>query len=830
MKFKNKHEGFTMKKLISVFSLLTIFAFLSFPLLAQGTNTNTAKIPKTILVTFSVNMELERLMGGFNSANDTVYVAGTFNEWKKVPMSVSPNDSNLFFVSIPIDVSVNDTLRFNFCYGKDHWEEEVREYKIFQNDYDRGSVEILGMGFNSSDFADFPMKMQFRCDMREQLKNGNFTREDRLFVFGNFNDWKGIDYELHDAEGDSVYTRTFQNFKRYQRLYFNFVRFSNNTYKRENFIERTFSLPMMGLNIYSTVWAMTDSFHIPKTIQATFSIDMELERVSGSFNLEKDSLFIGGNFNKWGKILMTQSQPNNAIYSVILPIAMSTDDTLRFNFCYSGEKWETIPVRQYALTQNDYVNNKFNLDHLVFNSDLSPSSPRVEFRCNMRLAMKRGNFTRGDKLFVRGNFNGYEGYDYFLKDADGDSIYSGIFCDFKKDQSISFNYVKSHNRIEVGEFGKTRYTSVNLPDNNIYEAYWEDNNRETLKPIQIKFTLDMELERLVGFFNPATDSVSVRGTFNEWQYDWMKPTAANPDVFEAAIITEAALGDTISFKFFYPPSRWDAGYDSLYKFSYLPISQEIYNSGLAEYNTVFNACGCVMNNETTILFTCNTNGAKINGMPNGSEFKTLHLFGGNSPLKWPKSGWQNADSTLGVQMYDDGTHGDKKAGDNIFSNEVTFPKYSSMIVQYKYSANWGTPQNGGLNENEAPGIKRALYLKQHVYNASVEDAFGVMKSAEVITRINTHEEQVPTTFVLKQNYPNPFNPETVISWQLAVGSNVTLKVYDILGNEIATLVNEEQPVGTYQVSFNQQQLASGIYFYQLRAGDFVQTKKMILLR
>lgn len=821
-----------MKKLISSLFFLFLFAILLVPVSQLDANTNHNQTSKTIQVTFSVNMELERLASGFNSATDTVYVAGTLNEWKKIPMSVSPNDSDLFFVSLSIDVSVNDTLRFNFCYRKDHWEEEVREYIIYQNVYDLGLAEILGLGFNSTELADFPMKMQFKCDMREQLKNGNFTREDRLFVLGNFNDWKGIDYELHDADGDSIYSRTFQSFKHNQRLYFNFVRYSNGTYKRENFIERTFSLPFHDFNVYSSVWAMTDSFHISKTIQATFSIDMELERLSGLFNPEKDSLFIGGNFNKWEKVLMTRSQPNNFVYLVTLPIAISTDDTLRFNFCYSGEKWETIPVRRYALTQQDYSNNKIELSFIGFNYDNSPSSPQVEFKCNMRIAMKRGNFTRGDKLFVRGNFNGDKGYDYFLKDTDGDSIYSGIFCDFKKNQPISFYYVKNHNGIEVGEFGKTRYTSVNLPDNNLCEAYWEDNNRENLKPIQIKFTLDMELEKLIGFFNPATDSVSVRGIFNDWQYQWMKPTAANSDIFETTVVTDAALGDTISFKFFYPPNRWDAGYDSLYKFSYLPISQEIYNSGVVEYNTTFGMCACVMNNETTILFTCNTNGAKINGMPDGSEFKTLHLFGGNSPLKWPHSGWPNADSTLGVQMFDDGTHGDKIAGDNIFSNEITFPKYSSMDVQYKYSANWGMPQNGGSNENETPGVKRGLYLKQHAYNASVEDAFGVMRSAEVTTEINTDKEQIPTAFMLKQNYPNPFNPSTNIEYSVTGSQHVILKVYDILGNEVATLVNDIQSPGDYKVSFNSDRnhLSSGIYFYQLRAGNFVQTKKMILLR
>ncbi|MFA6980633.1 MAG: two-component regulator propeller domain-containing protein [Ignavibacteriaceae bacterium] len=93
---------------------------------------------------------------------------------------------------------------------------------------------------------------------------------------------------------------------------------------------------------------------------------------------------------------------------------------------------------------------------------------------------------------------------------------------------------------------------------------------------------------------------------------------------------------------------------------------------------------------------------------------------------------------------------------------------------------------------------------------------------------------LPNEFELSQNYPNPFNPSTIISWQLAVGSYVTLKVYDVLGNEVATLVNENQSVGIHQVEFQSavgsQQLACGIYFYQLRAGNFVQTRKMIVLK
>jgi hypothetical protein len=90
-------------------------------------------------------------------------------------------------------------------------------------------------------------------------------------------------------------------------------------------------------------------------------------------------------------------------------------------------------------------------------------------------------------------------------------------------------------------------------------------------------------------------------------------------------------------------------------------------------------------------------------------------------------------------------------------------------------------------------------------------------------------------FILEQNYPNPFNPSTVISYWLPITSNVTLIVYDVLGNEIATLVNEEKPAGEYKVTFDShsgevRNLTSGVYFYQLKAGSFIQTKKMILIK
>lgn len=131
--------------------------------------------------------------------------------------------------------------------------------------------------------------------------------------------------------------------------------------------------------------------------------------------------------------------------------------------------------------------------------------------------------------------------------------------------------------------------------------------------------------------------------------------------------------------------------------------------------------------------------------------------------------------------------------------------------------------NYGNDPNYSPGFFPVLH-QLAMYAHNVTDVAG--------------EIFEPITFSLYQNYPNPFNPSTKIKYsipsvtlrQAKSDIHVSLKVYDILGNEIATLVNEEKPAGTYEVTWYAEGLPSGVYFYQLKAGEFVSTKKMLLLK
>ncbi|MEP7171214.1 MAG: T9SS type A sorting domain-containing protein [Bacteroidota bacterium] len=96
--------------------------------------------------------------------------------------------------------------------------------------------------------------------------------------------------------------------------------------------------------------------------------------------------------------------------------------------------------------------------------------------------------------------------------------------------------------------------------------------------------------------------------------------------------------------------------------------------------------------------------------------------------------------------------------------------------------------------------------------------------------IHQSSETSPDKFTLSQNYPNPFNPNTKINYELRITNYVTLKVFDVLGNEVRTLVNEKQNAGSYQVDFEGSGLSSGIYFYTLKTDGFSETKRMTLLK
>jgi photosystem II stability/assembly factor-like uncharacterized protein len=169
----------------------------------------------------------------------------------------------------------------------------------------------------------------------------------------------------------------------------------------------------------------------------------------------------------------------------------------------------------------------------------------------------------------------------------------------------------------------------------------------------------------------------------------------------------------------------------------------------------------------------------------------------------------------------------KGTWDVITNNNYVFAG-TTMNGIYMSSDNgttWRAKNEGILNNN----IHGLLIYNGFIFAGSYGKGI-YRRTIQDITEVKQNCTEIPENFSLSQNYPNPFNPNTIIRFQIKDSRFVTLKIYDILGKEIATLVNEKQSPGTYEVSWDGSAYPSGVYFYKLISGDFTVTKKMLMIK
>lgn len=187
------------------------------------------------------------------------------------------------------------------------------------------------------------------------------------------------------------------------------------------------------------------------------------------------------------------------------------------------------------------------------------------------------------------------------------------------------------------------------------------------------------------------------------------------------------------------------------------------------------------------------------------------------------------------------------------NNGLTYTGVQSLAVSGTnlFAGTWGNrfylSTNNGTswamvnNANLSDTIVTALAVcGASLIAGTFGDGVWTRPLSEIITAVKANQNNLPTNFSLHQNYPNPFNPSTTINYSVPKASLITIKVFDILGREMATLVNEQKTAGNYSVQFsakggsasdgNGGSLASGIYFYRMQAGSFVLTKKPVLLK
>ena len=160
------------------------------------------------------------------------------------------------------------------------------------------------------------------------------------------------------------------------------------------------------------------------------------------------------------------------------------------------------------------------------------------------------------------------------------------------------------------------------------------------------------------------------------------------------------------------------------------------------------------------------------------------------------------------------------------ANYIFTTPYNAGVFRSVDSGDSWTSINAGITDFHIQSL--VVNSNDYMFAGSYSGYF--FRSINSTTPVENEIDKNPSQYFLLQNYPNPFNPSTSITYQIPKPELVSLKVYDVLGREVAVLVNEEKSQGSYEVQFIGNGLTSGIYFYQLKAGNYSETKKMILLK
>jgi len=265
-----------------------------------------------------------------------------------------------------------------------------------------------------------------------------------------------------------------------------------------------------------------------------------------------------------------------------------------------------------------------------------------------------------------------------------------------------------------------------------------------------------------------------------------------------------------------------------------------------QYDNIYLAAGtltemavCKVNNDGTSAWTITMPGSYANDITIGNN-DDIFVVGGTT-AKLQQINYPVPVELVSFTSTTNGNNATLNWSTSTETNNSGFSLERKQVYSSQSSVNneeWKTVSfingNGTTTETQSYSfIDNNLSSGKYLYRLKQIDFDGTFEYSNEVEVIVA----VPDQFELSQNYPNPFNPSTTISYTIAnitlsgfEGSRVQLKVYDILGNEVVTLVDEFKSSGSYEVTFNASSLSSGIYFYQLKAGSFVETRKMILLR
>jgi Secretion system C-terminal sorting domain len=478
----------------------------------------------------------------------------------------------------------------------------------------------------------------------------------------------------------------------------------------------------------------------------------------------------------------------------------------------------------------------------------------VTFQCDMSVVIAENGFDpMTDVLVIRGDFQDeagdpggdWQGDLFAMDDANTDEVYTlTVPIPQSFDGTMfSFKYVISPDGWEG--IPDNRTFTLTGPDMTLPVVWFGDDSvANVVDPVTNTLNFTADISSILGIgaggaFDGAQDSIEVRGL--DWDglgQDVVGERVMVVDPFNAGIYTTSLTvtsgpgfteGDSTKWKFkAFPDARfsnggWETGTD---RWHFYGPDGSVFDlpTIVPRIFPLFDA----LQNDVDVTFNLDMSNPVNRYNGNAIDPATLEFVGMRGGADW-LGNWNS-----GCWCPDDTTNGVMFAltdmGNNQWQRFVTVAAgENGGVFEYKFAMMYpgADTVNGGSSplDNEGGfGVNHQMVLVDGPAIV-LNNVFG-----DFTTSVEKLDDLIPAKFELEQNYPNPFNPSTKIRFTVPEAGLVTMKVYNLLGQEVAILVNEEQAAGVYEVTFDAAQLPSGIYFYSINAGDFVATKKMILLK
>lgn len=613
--------------------------------------------------------------------------------------------------------------------------------------------------------------------------------------------------------------------------------------------------------LFLGAWAMASA----QTYNVVFQVDMSVQIAKGTFDATKDKIQLRGDMNNWGTTDMSPVSAGSKIYSVTVATAAGTAH-YKFYFKHgTTDVWES----DFATTSHNResaITAAATLPVVFFNGEAMPSGnpANVTFKIDMRIPFKQKLLTTG-KVYVAGDFNGWSTTATPLTGPAADSTYSAVVV-------INSATLIHWKTIYTDKNGGTQWESIDnrtdwiVDGNQNINRFWNNTDPNvTLRNGAINFQVDMSTMFELKMFNPATDSLRIRGAFNSWgdadhsrAFMNQDPISPNNFFLSVGFTAEKVTADEF-YKFkmakknvtgIWAVANGDAQYERPFStgggnrdVKYAGIANQYTSPATFYFNDIYPAFVISSGTTITVNFAIDmTNAMDPTKVPITFDpaADTLYLVCG-------QSAWAAAMGGTG-NWKEDGDRVMKlsKSTGNIWTGSIQVG--AGGFNGFLYTYEFGHKADGSL-QKEGTGFsnwaRRVRYVPMtgvrafvQPYTAKVDlwtrDEIKASTEYELwpagLTDVEDLGKAVPTSFNLAQNYPNPFNPSTKIKFALPSEQMVSLKIYNVLGQEVATIVDQQMKAGSYSFDFNASKLSSGVYFYRIQAGNFGMTKKMLLIK